>query len=164
MYNRHNEFFFSLDCTSRLSTIEHDRNFISAYEKGHQRPPLTVYTFQAPDQSLSQPSSPVTSTTPSSETPKIAPSLSPAPSVKSLHNKPPLPTVSRRFRVRRRVGCIFVFLQRCSSLERPSGPNLPAKTIAGMAGVRVLPPGAENSLVKKPSPLPTHIAKGDFFQ
>lgn len=56
--------------------------------------------------------------------------------------------------------CFCLLLQRCSSLERASGPNLPAKTIAGMAAVRVLPPGAENNLVKKPSPLPAHIAKG----
>lgn len=69
-------------------------HFISAYEKGHQRPPLTVYTFQAPDQSLSQPASPVTSITPTENLPKTAPPPSPIPSIKSLVNKPPLPTVS----------------------------------------------------------------------
>ncbi|KAJ8932071.1 hypothetical protein NQ314_014973, partial [Rhamnusium bicolor] len=109
----------------------------SAYEKGHQRPPLTVYTFQAPEQSLSQPASPVTSSVPTdttAHTPK-----SPANSVKSI-SKPPLPT-------------------RCSSLERPSGPSVPAKTIAGMQGVRVLPPGAELPILKKPSPLPLHLSK-----
>lgn len=83
--------FLFLDFTSQFGTIQHG-HIISAYEKGHQRPPLTVYTFQAPDQSLSQPASPVTSTP--SETTKIAPPLSPALSVKSLQNKPPLPTVS----------------------------------------------------------------------
>ncbi|XP_018562926.1 metastasis suppressor protein 1 isoform X2 [Anoplophora glabripennis] len=107
----------------------------SAYEKGHQRPPLTVYTFQAPEQSLSQPASPVTS----NPTDTTAQPKSPASSVKSV-SKPPLPT-------------------RCSSLERPSGPSVPAKTIAGMQGVRVLPPGAELSVIKKPSPLPTHLSK-----
>lgn len=65
-----------------------------AYEKGHQRPPLTVYTFQAPDQSLSQPTSPVTSITPTDTTVhNMVPPKSPAASIKSL-SKPPLPTVS----------------------------------------------------------------------
>lgn len=101
----------------------------------------SVYTFQAPDQSLSQPVSPVTSTTPTDGNAKVPPS-SPAPSIKSL-SKPPLPT-------------------RCSSLERPS---VPAKTIAGMSAVRVLPPttvAAPSDVqhkVIKPSSLPPHIAK-----
>ncbi|KAG5884110.1 hypothetical protein JTB14_024149 [Gonioctena quinquepunctata] len=118
---------------------ERPHTISSAYEKGHQRPPLTVYTFQAPDQSISQPASPVTSTTPTDTTSNTVSPQSPVASIKSL-SKPPLP-------------------MRCSSLERPSGPNIPAKTIAGMQGVRVLPPGAELSLVKKPSPLPTHLSK-----
>ncbi|RZC34520.1 A-agglutinin anchorage subunit [Asbolus verrucosus] len=125
------------------SAIINDRphTISSAYEKGHQRPPLTVYTFQAPEQSLSQPVSPVTSITPTENTNKTIPPRSPATSIKSFQNKPPLPT-------------------RCSSLERPSGPNVPAKTIAGMQGVRVLPPTTtEQVLMKKPSPLPAHLAK-----
>ncbi|KAJ8962738.1 hypothetical protein NQ318_001136 [Aromia moschata] len=101
----------------------------SAYEKGHQRPPLTVYTFQAPDQSLSQPASPVTSTNPTDTSANTIPPKGSSASTKSLA-KPPLPT-------------------RCSSLERPSGPSVPAKTIAGMQGVRVLPPGAEIPMMKK---------------
>ncbi|CAH0551421.1 unnamed protein product [Brassicogethes aeneus] len=116
----------------------------SAYEKGHQRPPLTVYTFQAPDQSLSQPASPVTSITPTENCPRPIPPKSPAPSVKSLQIKPPLPT-------------------RCSSLERPNGPHVPAKTIAGMQGVRVLPSAAE-AVLKKPSGLPAHLSKRDIPQ
>ncbi|XP_050514800.1 protein MTSS 1 isoform X1 [Diabrotica virgifera virgifera] len=121
------------------SAIINDRphTISSAYEKGHQRPPLTVYTFQAPDQTLSQPASPVTSTGPTDTTSNIVPPKSPGLSIKSL-SKPPLPL-------------------RCSSLERPSGPNVPAKTIT--QGVRVLPPGAELSVVKKPSPLPSHLSK-----
>ncbi|VEN34220.1 unnamed protein product [Callosobruchus maculatus] len=120
----------------------------SAYEKGHQRPPLTVYTFQVPgDQSLSQPASPVTSITPTDTTP--VPPKSPASSIKSV-SKPPLPT-------------------RCSSLERPSsttittsspsmGPAVPAK-IAGVQGVRVLPSAAELA-TRKPSPLTTqHVSR-----
>ncbi|CAG9821314.1 unnamed protein product [Phaedon cochleariae] len=113
----------------------------SAYEKGHQRPPLTVYTFQAPEQSISQPASPVTSTTPTDSSCGNVPPKSPAASIKSI-TKPPLPT-------------------RCSSLERhPAGPAVPAKsTVSAVAqGVRVLPPGAELAL-KKPSPLPAHLAK-----
>lgn len=104
-----------------------------------------MYTFQAPDQSLSQPVSPVTSTTPTDGNAKVPPS-SPAPSIKSL-SKPPLPT-------------------RCSSLERPS---VPAKTIAGMSAVRVLPPttvAAPSDVqhkVIKPSSLPPHIAKGSVY-
>ncbi|XP_074037385.1 missing-in-metastasis isoform X1 [Leptinotarsa decemlineata] len=118
---------------------ERPHTISTAYEKGHQRPPLTVYTFQAPDQSISQPASPVTSTTPTDTTSNTLSPQSPVSSIKSV-SKPPLP-------------------MRCSSLERPSGPNIPAKTIAGMQGVRVLPPGAELSVMKKPSPLPTHLSK-----
>ncbi|CAH1125519.1 unnamed protein product [Ceutorhynchus assimilis] len=116
----------------------------SAYEKGHSRPPLTVYTFQAPEQSLSQPASPVTTITPTAETNPMIPPKSPSLSVKSLA-KPPLPT-------------------RCSSLERPAAPpgGIPAKSIAGMQGVRVLPPGAGEQLAAlrkiPPSALPTHLA------
>ncbi|KAJ8970632.1 hypothetical protein NQ317_006631 [Molorchus minor] len=100
----------------------------SAYEKGHQRPPLTVYTFQAPDQSLSQPASPVTSTNPTNTLANTIPPKGSSASVKSL-SKPPLPTRS-------------------------------AKTIAGMQGVRVLPPGAELPIMeKKPSALPIHLSK-----
>ncbi|KAF5307190.1 hypothetical protein FQR65_LT00706 [Abscondita terminalis] len=77
------------------SAIMNDRphTISSAYEKGHLRPPLTVYTFQAPDQSLSQPVSPVTAITPTTEnlpTPQT-------PTMKSSQSKPPLPTVSNFF-------------------------------------------------------------------
>ncbi|XP_056641071.1 mucin-2 isoform X1 [Diorhabda sublineata] len=122
------------------SAIINDRphTISSAYEKGHQRSPLTVYTFQAPDQTLSQPASPVTSTGPTDTTSNIVPPKSPGTAVKSSLSKPPLPL-------------------RCSSLERPSGPSIPAKTIT--QGVRVLPPGAELSVIKKPSPLPSHLSK-----
>ncbi|ENN70649.1 hypothetical protein YQE_12594, partial [Dendroctonus ponderosae] len=108
---------------------ERPHTISSAYEKGHSRPPLTVYTFQAPEQSLSQPSSPVTTITPTSESKPITmPPKSPSLSMKSL-SKPPLPT-------------------RCSSLERPSAPpgGVPAKSTPGIQGVRVLPPGASEQL------------------
>lgn len=42
-------------------------------------------------------------------------------------------------------------------MERPS---VPAKSIAGITGVRVLPVGnLEHKLLTKPTPLPAHIAK-----
>lgn len=67
---------------------------LAAYEKGHQRPPLTVYTFQAPDQSHSQPASPV-----STATAPTTPSSSPlsnkfSGSTQNITSRPPLPTVS----------------------------------------------------------------------
>ncbi|XP_044744442.1 protein MTSS 2 isoform X2 [Coccinella septempunctata] len=130
----------SIQFERAASAIINDRphTISSAYEKGHQRSPLTVYTFQAPEQSLSQPSSPVAANAPN--TTKTAPPKSPAPSTKSLLSKPPLPT-------------------RCSSLER-NGPNVPAKNIAGMHGIRVLPPTTvDQALMKKPSALPAHLAK-----
>lgn len=58
-------------------------------------------------------------------------------------------------------------------MERPSGPSVPAKSIvAGMQGVRVLPPGAEISLAKRPvtqaaaSPEPAkqHVSMQQQFQ
>lgn len=96
-----------------------------AYERGHQRPPLTVYTFQAPEASHSQPASPVsvsnaegtvntnknTTVQNSSQQPTVvaSPQKSPhKPSQNPIYARPPIP-------------------QRCSSLERPS---VPAKTIA----------------------------------
>ncbi|XP_076259378.1 missing-in-metastasis isoform X5 [Rhynchophorus ferrugineus] len=140
----------SIQFERAASAIINDRphTISSAYEKGHSRPPLTVYTFQAPDQSLSQPSSPVTSNTPSTES-KLnpIPPKSPSLSMKSV-SKPPLPT-------------------RCSSLERPTAPpgGVPAKTIGGMQAVRVLPPGATEQLAAAaalrktpPSALPAHLS------
>lgn len=84
---------------------------ISAYERGHQRPSLTVYTFHAPEASLSQPASPV-----STLTGVGASSRSTSPSTSLVNNttlhvspqtapsRPPIP-------------------QRCSSLERPTIPT-----------------------------------------
>ncbi|KDR12237.1 hypothetical protein L798_13845, partial [Zootermopsis nevadensis] len=93
----------------------------SAYERGHQRPPLTVYTFQAPEVSHVQPTSPVsvsnaaaTATTAVTSDPNksaavgmASPQKSPyKPPQNQIYARPPIP-------------------QRCSSLERPS---VPAKT------------------------------------
>ncbi|XP_067003165.1 BAR/IMD domain-containing adapter protein 2-like 1 isoform X2 [Anabrus simplex] len=92
---------------------ERPHTISSAYERGHQRPPLTVYTFQAPDASHSQPASPVSgsaanvaennnnqSSSATGNRP-IAQPLSPKP--QPIYARPPVP-------------------QRCSSLERPSVP------------------------------------------
>ncbi|XP_025833407.1 uncharacterized protein LOC108738129 [Agrilus planipennis] len=128
---------------------ERPHTISSAYEKGHQRPPLTVYTFQAPDQSLSQPASPVTTsvTVPENKS-SVVTSQKPGDGSNSSNNnetnggkngsKPPLPT-------------------RCSSLERPNGPNVPAKTIK--SGVRVLPPSAVEIKLSKSSHACSHIIK-----
>lgn len=132
----------SIQFERAASAIINDRphTISSAYEKGHQRSPLTVYTFQAPEQSLSQPASPVASTAPIDSSTKTVQPKSPAPSTKSFMSKPPLPT-------------------RCSSLDR-NGPNVPAKNIAGMHGIRVLPPTTvDQTLIRKPSALPAHLAK-----
>lgn len=32
-----------------ISTVDRPHTISSTYEKGHQRPPLTVYTFQSPE-------------------------------------------------------------------------------------------------------------------
>lgn len=72
---------------------------IVAYERGHQRPPLTVYTFHAPEgtqQSQSQPASPIAPAS-GSATPVASPQA-------PIYARPPIP-------------------QRCSSLERPSVPS-----------------------------------------
>ncbi|PSN34188.1 hypothetical protein C0J52_23020 [Blattella germanica] len=111
------------------SAIMSDRphTISSAYERGHQRPPLTVYTFQAPDGCHSQPASPVcissstvtvntiiTSETVNKNTSRGAgvvasPQKSPhKPPQNAIYARPPIP-------------------QRCSSLERPT---VPAKTTA----------------------------------
>lgn len=68
--------------------------FCPAYEKGHQRPPLTVYTFQAPDQSHSQPASPISTTTTTPTTPSNSPMMNKfSGSTLSVTSRPPLPTV-----------------------------------------------------------------------
>ncbi|KRT81434.1 hypothetical protein AMK59_5999 [Oryctes borbonicus] len=126
----------------------------SAYEKGHQRPPLTVYTFQAPEHSLSQPASPVTPVTDSGAAGSgtngnsLLPPRSPGPGARSANStlqaaaKPPLPT-------------------RCSSLERPAGVigggGGGTKPVAG--SVRVLPPNTDVHKLVKPTSLPPHITK-----
>ncbi|XP_011312796.1 MTSS1-like protein isoform X2 [Fopius arisanus] len=80
------------------SVNERPHTISSAYEKGHQRPALSVYTFQAPDAGCchSQPASPVSS--PSSN-PQLARVQMRKNSAGNM--RPPIPS-------------------RCSSLERPA--------------------------------------------
>lgn len=106
---------------------------IVAYEKGHQRPALSVYTFQAPDRDgnsccHSQPASPVSSSSSCSSSNQ---QLS---RVQLRRNnggtRPPIPN-------------------RCSSLERPTIP------------LKNEPPGSPRG--KPKLPLPAHLAKGSHF-
>ncbi|XP_011146901.1 MTSS1-like protein isoform X6 [Harpegnathos saltator] len=108
---------------------ERPHTISSAYEKGHQRPALSVYTFQAPDRDgsgccHSQPASPVSSSSSCSSSNQ---QLS---RVQLRRNnggtRPPIPS-------------------RCSSLERPT---IPVKSDA---------PGSPRG--KPKLPLPAHLAK-----
>ncbi|XP_011696885.1 PREDICTED: MTSS1-like protein isoform X4 [Wasmannia auropunctata] len=109
---------------------ERPHTISSAYEKGHQRPALSVYTFQAPDRDgsggccHSQPASPVSSSSSCSSSNQ---QLS---RVQLRRNnsgsRPPIPN-------------------RCSSLERPTIP------------LKNEPPGSPRS--KPKLPLPAHLAK-----
>ncbi|XP_068971144.1 protein MTSS 2 isoform X5 [Bombus flavifrons] len=101
---------------------ERPHTISSAYEKGHQRPALSVYTFQAPDNSScchSQPASPVSSSSSCSS------SNQQASRVQLRRNngshRPPIPN-------------------RCSSLERPTVP------------VKNEPPGSPRGKPKLPLP------------
>ncbi|XP_029039471.1 uncharacterized protein LOC117607857 isoform X4 [Osmia lignaria lignaria] len=91
------------DRQNQNTVNERPHTISSAYEKGHQRPALSVYTFQAPDVSgccHSQPASPVSSSSSCS-------SSNQASRVQLRRNngsnRPPIPN-------------------RCSSLERPTVP------------------------------------------
>ncbi|XP_011255266.1 MTSS1-like protein isoform X2 [Camponotus floridanus] len=108
---------------------ERPHTISSAYEKGHQRPALSVYTFQAPDRDgnsccHSQPASPVSSSSSCSSSNQ---QLS---RVQLRRNnggtRPPIPN-------------------RCSSLERPTIP------------MKNEPPGSPRG--KPKLPLPAHLAK-----
>ncbi|XP_067204005.1 protein MTSS 2 isoform X4 [Linepithema humile] len=102
---------------------ERPHTISSAYEKGHQRPALSVYTFQAPERDgssccHSQPASPVSSSSSCSSSNQLS-------RVQLRRNnggnRPPIPN-------------------RCSSLERPTIP------------VKNEPPGSPRSKPKLPLP------------
>ncbi|KAG7202423.1 hypothetical protein KM043_018734 [Ampulex compressa] len=117
------------DRQNQNTVNERPHTISSAYEKGHQRPALSVYTFQAPDRDgsvccHSQPASPVSSSSSCSSSNQ---QLS---RVQLRRNngssRPPIPN-------------------RCSSLERPTVP------------VKNETPGSPRG--KPKLPLPAHLAK-----
>lgn len=105
------ESFFVFFASAILFVVAHLLKVqnISAYERGHQRPSLTVCTFHAPEASHSQPASPVSASVPvtnsssSASPPVLSNSSTPHVSPQAIYSRPPIP-------------------QRCSSLERPSVP------------------------------------------
>lgn len=109
---------------------ERPHTISSAYEKEHQRPALSVYTFHAPNRdnntySSSQPVSPVSSTLLSCSS--LNQQIAKKQFLKNnIGNKPPIPN-------------------RCSSLERPNNPNKKDS------------PGSPRAKAKLP--LPAHLAK-----
>ncbi|XP_046597748.1 uncharacterized protein PB18E9.04c isoform X1 [Neodiprion lecontei] len=123
------------DRQSQNVVNERPHTISSAYEKGHhQRPALSVYTFQAPEGTVtgttcchSQPASPVSSSSSCSSSNQQHNNLQNQQNrVQLRNNKPPIPS-------------------RCSSLERPV---VPAKNE---------PPGSPRG--KPKLPLPAHLAK-----
>lgn len=117
------------DRQNQNAISERPHTISSAYEKGHQRPALSVYTFQAPDRDNSgcchsQPASPVSSSSSCSSSNQ---QMSRVQLRRNNGNsRPPIPN-------------------RCSSLERPI---VPAKNE---------PPGSPRG--KPKLPLPAHLAK-----
>ncbi|XP_076750649.1 uncharacterized protein LOC143423303 isoform X2 [Xylocopa sonorina] len=102
--SEHQETSVQYDRQNQNAINERPHTISSAYEKGHQRPALSVYTFQAPDNTgccHSQPASPVSSSSSCSS------SNQQASRVQLRRNngssRPPIPN-------------------RCSSLERPTVP------------------------------------------
>lgn len=60
-----------------VTSLDRPHTISTAYEKGHQRPPLTVYTFQNPDGSTNSDKQPPTQKSPT-----------------TVATRPPLPIVS----------------------------------------------------------------------
>ncbi|XP_070133993.1 PHD finger protein rhinoceros isoform X11 [Drosophila bipectinata] len=113
-------------------TADRPHTISTAYEKGHQRPPLTVYTFQNPETIPESTTGlnngqPPANGQPSSGQTTPATQKSPAASL----SRPPLPV-------------------RCSSLERP---------LSAQSNHRQ---GSGSNLLQRqcPSPIPAHITKG----
>ncbi|XP_049814786.1 uncharacterized protein LOC126262296 isoform X2 [Schistocerca nitens] len=142
----------------------------SAYERGHQRPPLTVYTFQAPEASHSQPVSPVSALGVAAATSTTATTDDGSVQLRQSVNK------QQQQQQQQPVYARPPIPQRCSSLERPSRPttaspkmSIPsASTQAGIAKAaaaiaagrsvhlktdppKIILPGAQQSASKEPS-------------
>ncbi|XP_052841744.1 methylcytosine dioxygenase TET isoform X11 [Drosophila gunungcola] len=117
-------------------TADRPHTISTAYEKGHQRPPLTVYTFQNPEtihesNSCLNNGSTAANGQPSSGQATPATQKSPAASL----SRPPLPVKPAHVR--------------CSSLERP---------LSAQSNHRQ---GSGSNLLQRqcPSPIPAHITK-----
>ncbi|XP_015434452.1 PREDICTED: MTSS1-like protein isoform X2 [Dufourea novaeangliae] len=120
--SEHQETSVQCDRQNQNSINERPHTISSAYEKGHQRPALSVYTFQAPDNTgccHSQPASPVSSSSSCSSSNQQASRVQLRRNNGS--NRPPIPN-------------------RCSSLERPTVP------------VKNEPPGSPRGKPKLPLP------------
>ncbi|XP_032307042.1 hormone receptor 4 isoform X25 [Drosophila ananassae] len=119
-------------------TADRPHTISTAYEKGHQRPPLTVYTFQNPETihesttGLNNGSPAAANGQSSSGQTTPATQKSPAASL----SRPPLPVKPAHVR--------------CSSLERP---------LSAQSNHRQ---GSGSNLLQRqcPSPIPAHITKG----
>lgn len=74
---------------------ERPHTISSAYERGHQRPALTVYTFHAPDSCHSQPSSPGGHATPVASPPQSTAPKPPIPQRCSSLERPSVPVKTR---------------------------------------------------------------------
>lgn len=72
-----------------VSNTDRPHTISSAYERGHQRPALTVYTFQNPDQNISENSNSNSNSNLSISNGSSTAQKSPA----SVANRPPLPIV-----------------------------------------------------------------------
>ncbi|XP_020815513.1 RNA polymerase II degradation factor 1 isoform X13 [Drosophila serrata] len=112
-------------------TADRPHTISTAYEKGHQRPPLTVYTFQNPE-TIPESGTGLNNGSPANGQPspgQTTPATQKSPAA-SL-SRPPLPV-------------------RCSSLERPLSAQSNHRQGSG-----------SNLLQRQcPSPIPAHITKG----
>ncbi|XP_058808320.1 protein MTSS 2-like isoform X2 [Phymastichus coffea] len=111
---------------------ERPHTISSAYEKGHQRPALSVYTFQAPEQSSSQPASPVSNPVVNAQLNAARLQQRKNSSGSLGRERPPIPN-------------------RCSSLERPT---VPARVDSDPANQ-----GSNSPRAKTKLPIPAHLAK-----
>ncbi|XP_032573020.1 protein MTSS 2 isoform X27 [Drosophila sechellia] len=113
-------------------TADRPHTISTAYEKGHQRPPLTVYTFQNPE-TIHESGSCLNNGTAAPNGQPLSGQATPATqkSPAASLSRPPLPV-------------------RCSSLERP---------LSAQSNHRQ---GSGNNLLQRqcPSPIPAHITKG----
>lgn len=130
----------SQDAVATAAAVDRPHTISTAYEKGHQRPALTVYTFQSPE-----------ITSEAQKSPANVLCRPPLPIVRFSHSYRSIFKSHLPFYVILFNFVVFVvFLQRCSSLERPLSST-----------------GARNANMQSsrqcPSPLPAHLTKGVFL-